>query len=52
MEELLKRYREMFDENFPLFEVMGSEKEVADIIAECLRTKKPYESKIEEDTQY
>lgn len=43
MAELIKQYLERFNENFPLFTLMGvDEKEVEAIIQDCLDKGTPY----------
>lgn len=52
--ELLRKYTERFDENFPLFSVVGIEdKEIKEIILRCLEDGKPYiPDEIEDDSLY
>ena len=44
MDELLDKYKEKFGECFPLMLTMGmNEKQIEDIIKDCLKNNKPYE---------
>ena len=50
MDELLERYKDKFGECFPLMLTMGmSEKQIDEIIKDCLKKNKPYEVGKEED---
>lgn len=45
MDELLHKYVERFEQNFPIFMMMGeSDDVVADIIKKCLDDGKPYDA--------
>lgn len=53
MDELLIKYADKFNENFPLFVVRDlSEKEIKDIIQKCLDENKPYEIETDSDRFY
>lgn len=44
MQAKMDKYKEVFDEQFPLMLVQGmSDKEIAAVIDGCLRSGKPYE---------
>lgn len=44
MDKLLREYREMFDENFPIYRMMGrDDAEIIKIIKKCIEDGKPYE---------
>lgn len=43
MEKLINEYLERFDENFPIFMMMGIEDEkIKEIIKKCLEENKPF----------
>ena len=51
MDELLDKYKEKFRECFPLMLTMGKdEKQIEDIIKDCLKKNKPYE--VDSDGDY
>ena len=44
MDELMEKYKDKFGECFPLMLTMGmNEKQIEDIIKDCLKKNKPYE---------
>lgn len=50
MDELMDKYKEMFDECFPLMLTKGmGEKEIEDIIMICIENDHPYEVDVEGD---
>lgn len=45
LDKMINAYVEQFDENFPIFCLMGkSDSELIDIIAQCLKDGKPYDT--------
>ena len=53
IEEMLLKYADTFEENFPTFSVMGmSEKEIIKRIEESLKNGIPFEPEIDEDVLY
>ena len=50
MDELMEMYKKKFGECFPLMLTMGmSEKQIEEIIKECIKKNKPYEVDGEND---
>jgi hypothetical protein len=49
--DLLLDYVEMFDENFPIYEYSG-EKNVNEVIKQCIKDKKPYKVPEHKDRIY
>ena len=53
MDELLNKYIEKFDANFPLFMFKGvDDQEIINIIEKCINENKPYETEIEKGVLY
>ena len=53
LDELLNKYAEQFDDNFPIFAVRGkNEDEIIKIIQKCLDENKPFEPKYLDGVDY
>ncbi len=53
MADLLTKYAEKFDENFPIFLVMGmSDEEIDNQIEKSIKANKPYKPEVNDDYDY
>lgn len=53
LDELLNRYTEQFDDNFPIFAVRGmDEDEIIKIVQKCLDENKPYDHEYLDGVDY
>lgn len=43
MDELLRKYSDLFGEAFPMFGCPGDENDIIQSIRKCIKTQKPYE---------
>lgn len=53
MKELMDKYREMFDEQFPLMLFMGADEEIIiETLQKCIENEEPYEQDFEDGVVY